>query len=63
MGVGQEDAAVDDLDALAGSRVQTAVRYLKSIQAGDEQYTRAVDRALDRYREAFERAEARGAGA
>lgn len=63
VGGGQEDAAVDDLDALAGARVQTAVRYLKSIQACDEDYTRAVDKALERYRKAFERVETRDAGA
>jgi hypothetical protein len=59
--VGQEDAAVDDLDALAGARVQTAVKYLKAIQACDEDYTRAVDEALERYRAAFDRANAREA--
>jgi hypothetical protein len=63
IGVGQEDAAVDDLDALAGARVQTALRYLKSIQASDEHYSCAVDQALERYREALERAQGRNAGA
>jgi hypothetical protein len=53
-GVGQEDAAVDDLDALAGDRVQTALEYLKAIQACDEDYARAVDQALERYRAALE---------
>ena len=46
--VGQEDAAVDDLDALAGARVQTAVKYLKAIQAPKAICTRPNPAAINR---------------